>query len=87
MTLEISKILTLSTAHISFQTASLLDQDALECSRRTDEYGYVINTYWADHSLTQDLNQVLDFARDNGCDYVNLDRDGPVVDELPAYDW
>lgn len=81
MTLEISKILTLSTAHITEATAKLMEHHC-----RRDEYGFFMSTHYV-RWPSEDLVEVLKFARANGCDYVNLDRDGPVVDELPVYDW
>jgi hypothetical protein len=33
------------------------------------------------------LEEVFEFARKHGVDYVLLDRDGPVMDGLASYDW
>ena len=33
------------------------------------------------------LKDCMRFARKNGCDLLCLDCDGPVVDDLPLYEW
>ncbi len=34
-----------------------------------------------------DLKRVLQYAREEGCDVVRLDRDAGVLPELPCFDW
>ena len=93
----ISKMLTISTAHISKKTADLLDfegknnvlQDIVVIPK--DEYGWFIYPYPDDEKklavLPNDLRACIHFARKNGCSVLCLDRDYDEVAELPTYEW
>jgi hypothetical protein len=37
--------------------------------------------------LSPNLRKLLKIAKAAGCDYVRLDGDGPVCDDLPQFDW
>src|SRR3546814_13511860 len=41
----------------------------------------------AQRRLPKELPPILAFGRDNGCDYVLLDSDGPTEDLLPTFPW
>ena len=99
--MEISKMLTVSTAHITEGTAELLDNDRLDIIvYPKDEYGWFItfeeniaNCYNSDKNksnysyVPKDLLKLLMFAKDLGCDWLCLDRDGDILDYLDTYDW
>lgn len=92
--LDIAKILTLSTAHIKSETATLLDNepntDALNLSVY-DKAGYgwfiyidsVIDDAF-DH-LPEDLKDCITFAKEQKCEWLCLDADGEEIEELKKY--
>lgn len=92
--LEITKMLTLSTAHITDKTKDWLKNkspDAFEKYLR-GEFGWFIficvediDEYLAE--VPSDLEQVLRFAAAHGCVWVCLDIDGDTVKQLPVYNW
>ena len=98
MGLEISKVLCANTAHISQQTA-----DELIWNRHTfshpiypkenncgESYGWFVLTCDLEdeqYNIPDDLWEAMKFAEENGCDWLNLDADGPIVDGLKTYEW
>lgn len=88
--LEISNILTLSTAHIEADTAIALDNNEINgiMSYEKKEYGWFIYTLVNDiNSVPEDLIRVLNFALVNNCEWLCLDRDGDTTELLPTYEW
>lgn len=97
---DITKIITLSTTHITENTARLLDDEpntntlGLTTYKKAD-YGWFI--YIADYiktnilndavSLPDDLKLCLKTAVNNNCEWLCLDCDGPEYDKLPKYNW
>lgn len=85
---EIHKMLTLCTNHISEETADLLAEnriDDIEVYAKRG-YGWFI-TEWNDAALPSDLRACVEYAEKNGCDWLCLDCDGPVMSALPTYEW
>jgi hypothetical protein len=95
--LEISKMLTISTAHITPET-----YDGIVCAYfdgddeyitypfyLKDGYGWFICTdeNYANESNPECIKDCMKFAREHGCDWLCLDSDGPIVDGLPVYEW
>ena len=89
--LEISRILTISTEHISPQTARLMDTDAIHAGvYSVGESGYLILTVgWEnyDDAMPEDLKACVKFAAGHGCDWLCLDGDAETVEGLPVYEW
>lgn len=98
--LEIARMLTISTAHISKETADLLAGNypmklvpVWEMSvgiYGKEEYGWYIYFSPAEHihpSMPEDLAACLRLARQQQCSVLCLDSDGDVVEGLPVYDW
>ena len=94
--LEISKMLTLSTAHIKEETAELFNAFEIpfdiciyDKESGLDHYGWFL-TEW---DLSQKANIPLDLlacfrlAERNGCDWLCLDCDGQITELLPTYEW
>ena len=97
--LEIDQTLVLSTAHVSPATRAALDAGGADDSDNTvpltlpwQDYGWIV---WVDADWARltaptdaraDLAAVLGLARDNGCQWVRLDCDGPIVAGLPTYE-
>ncbi len=90
MNLEISKILSVSTAHISKGTCGFLcwlphEIDAVIYKK--GYYGWFILTCDLDEqsNIPNDLWKLMKFSEANGCDWLNIDVDGPIVDGLETY--
>jgi len=91
------KVADISTAHITKEDARLL-HEMNSCGEapsyyELDEYGWLVNVDPADWAPMKELGYSNTFvallmrAKMEGCSYLRLDRDGPVVDELPSFDW
>ena len=90
--LEICKMLTISTGHISRATADRLTEgdDDLPWVLAWSDYGWLVLAHdiaGDDHDFPEDLQRCMDFAWSHGCDWVRLDCDGDKLDELPVFDW
>lgn len=97
--LEISKILTLGTAHITEKTADMLAQESeLNVMRLTvynkwsdsEEYGWFIylNDDPKDNGpIPRDLAACIKLAKDNGCGILCLDCEGPTIPILKTFSW
>lgn len=101
--MEITKMLTISTAHISRGTANFLHEvcknsdlsklivydESLKYNDCTEEYGWFIycNVDLPDLDVPEDLLKAMCFTRDNNCDWLCLDRDAKSVDGLDKYEW
>ena len=95
--MDITKVLTISTAHITEETDRKL-QDESEvnnmCISVYDkvEYGYWIyidpyDRLMCNENIPEDLLNCIKLARQNDCRWLCLDCDGEEVSELPTYDW
>lgn len=94
MTLEIRKLLVLSTAHLTAETIN-----RLECTFTDDwpavggdygEYGWVFYAHdekagIGKDQIPDDLWNVMVFARKQGCDNILFDRDAEIIPELPHW--
>ena len=94
--MDITRCLTISTAHISSDTARKLsiepDTNMLGLSvYEKGEFGWWI--YVGDNSaniskdLPLDLMACISEAFTNNCQWLCLDCDGEEIDSLPTYDW
>lgn len=96
--MEISKMLTISTVHIHPYHAKFLD-DELQQGKieivvyEKGEYGWFVYTGevtfedWNELEIPFSIKDCMMLARNNGCDWLCLDRDGELVDDLPEYEW
>lgn len=91
--MEITKMLTLSTAHIPESIAK-----SLETEPETDNFGLsvypfaygfwiFIPDYGLRETIPKPLAACLRLAKENGCEWLRLDCDAEPLDELPVYDW
>lgn len=95
--MEIGKHLVLSTAHIRYKSAELLDNwtNAPAAEQpvpvASTPWGWFVPTKPAHGrdlaELPDELAAILAFGRSLGCDYVLLDSDGPLVEQLPEFPW
>ena len=90
---DITKMITISTAHIKESTTSFLDETLLLPVYPSD-YFYTIwiedDTEYYDtfkNEIPNDLLACIMFAHNLGCQWLCLDGDGEIVDELPVYEW
>lgn len=91
--MEISKMLTISTAHITEITAELLDDGVKDLAiYKKADYGWFIFIPSSDviaslHIVLPDLIDLLAFAKDLGCEWLCLDRDGEELNYFRTYNW
>ena len=90
---EIHKTLMISTAHVRGLDAQRLeDGEHGGVAYTLDEYGFLL---WVEKDgegtsfppLSDALRNCIKIAREQGCQYLRLDRDGPVYDGLETFDW
>lgn len=98
---EIARIMTISTGHIDKKSADLLDScvDALSEGELPEVpltviekagYGWIVCVTGTDDiadELPKPLADCLKYARDNECEWLAIDADGPTMDDLPVYEW
>lgn len=95
--LEIDKMLTISSRHVSADTKDLLDQaaddneeDPMPPVFEKQGYGWLVacdpdnEETWDNYPA--DLVQCMKLTRDNGCFWLCLDADGPRVETLEFFD-
>ena len=95
--MTIQKILTLSTAHITEETAAKLEEAAVSDDTinlngiavyEKDCYGWFLYPISPKtETCPEDLKTILKYAEKYNCSIICLDRDEPKTEELPAYDW
>lgn len=95
--MEISKMLTISTAQITEQTAKELDvaigkaDSSIDlCIYEKKNYGFFVHIPedWEDgREIPADLMDCIRLAVVNDCRWLCLDRDGEIINELRVYEW
>lgn len=93
--MEISKMLTISTVHITKETNDLLESEADKNITigfpevyGKENYGYFIHVpedLEEYEEVPRDLLKCMLLAQKNDCEWLCLDCDGEVVDELETY--
>lgn len=90
---EVAAMLTLSTAHITYEASQYLEapgeHPGLVVYEKRD-YGFFIPLtdeipLPADMPLS--IKDCMNYADSLGCTWLCFDRDGPVVDDLGTYEW
>ena len=82
--LEIDRMLTISTAHISPSTRKHLDDPEWCADDLCGAVVYPVNND-LDGTMPADLQACINFAKTNNCSVLCLDRDGYEVSDLPVY--
>lgn len=85
MAYEIHTMLTISTGHVSLETAKYLDEGEFGAFNR--KYGWVVPIVEGRDGLPEDLAACLAFASKLGATFVMFDSDGDKLDELPEFEW
>jgi len=73
-TVEVNKMLNLSTAYITEKTNDFIIKEDIPTFQ--SEYGFVIHVGMVNADCPQDLQNCINIAKKNGCEYLILDRDG-----------
>lgn len=95
--MEITKMLTISTMHVTEETYGKLaaEADGLFISNlnlpvyRKDDYGFFICAFDAEFNdnLPDDLRTCLNYALKHDCSWLCLDCDGEIMADLQKYEW
>jgi len=91
--LPIVKMMDLSTAHITKETDAYLQEQALadvgpeSIVYAKGRWGYIVHIGEDTASLPDDLASLIKLCQSEGCSWLVLDADGPIVDDLPTWDW
>ena len=93
--MEISKMWTLSTAHITKETDKWLNEQAKEPTEGLCVYektgGHFIYTPddfdFEEMDLPKDIETIIAFAIGCGMDWICLDCDGPIETMFSTYKW
>ncbi|WP_230876741.1 hypothetical protein [Bacillus sp. SRB3LM] len=94
----IQKMLEVSTAHITYETAKWLDgQVEATKDNKMDlivyekgEYGAFIPLYpemLIGKLLPESLVLIIGYAMGKECSWIMLDRDIEIIDDLPTHNW
>lgn len=89
LTPEIQQMLVLSTAHVTEETATMLDRAEANFVRYGKaEYGWFIPILDDPQpDMPADLQACVAYAKTHGCTWIMFDCDALTVDDLPTYDW
>ena len=98
--LEIQKTLVLSTAHVTEKDNNFLSNNNIAFSSvYVNDYGYsiFINPHievlkleieeLKNLGLSNNFCDLMQLAHDKKCEYLKLDCDGNIYQELPSFDW
>lgn len=89
-------LITVSTAHVPESLATATKGAPLmdKISAMRSDYGWLIsvNNHLAPldgepDSITQQISEILHWAKRRGADYVLFDSDGPTLNRFAVYDW
>ena len=90
--MNISKMLTLSTAHLRPDTRDFLILESIKgyygLSVYSNEYGFFIYVDEDNelNNIPNDLSGCLQLAKDNDCEWIKFDRDELPIDNLKVYE-
>ena len=91
-TYEIDRIICMSTAHISRDSAELLENDDFSAIAfpNPNGYGIIVRCLSGENHFgdgADDVASCIAYARQRGCGYIRFDRDFPPLPDLPIYEW
>lgn len=89
--MNISKLLTLSTAHLKPVTRDFLVLESIKgyygLSVYTNEYGFFVYVDAEEpKNIPCDLSDCLQLAKEYGCEWIKFDRDEVPIDKLKVYE-
>lgn len=91
---QTEKMLAISTSHVTSETAKRLSEDTIYGVTvfEKGKYGWWVHTTTMDDPLhpnevPTELAEAIKLAVSFGCDWIMFDRDAPVIEELPHWEW
>lgn len=86
---ETHRVLVISTLHLSEKVANDMDHSGPPgvIVYGKDEYGWWVCRSLDPTPLPPELEQVMALADRLKCSWVMFDRDGPVYNSLPMFEW
>ena len=93
MTAEKQTVLVLSTNHLPEEVMGMLGKESVLLQNHLiAPYVYGAFVWVPDASeratsLPEELARVMTYAGERGCQWVRFDSDGPLEDDLPAWEW
>lgn len=84
--LETTKMLVLSTTHLKEKTCNGFLPTYVHAYEKAD-YGWFVYVEPAPDGLPDSLTTCLQFAHEQGCEWIMFDRDADPISELPVYSW
>ncbi len=90
---EILNVLVLSTAHLKEDDGDKFNISNNIVHYELEDTGWLVwvgpvKTFQPDFSeLSGGFLESYKLAQKLGCTYIKFDRDGPVTDNLPTYEW
>jgi hypothetical protein len=85
---QIEKVLALSTAHVRRETAGEIAGGAEWAPSWSRDEGWMFHVdTLLEGEAPADLRAAAALAREQGCVWLMLDMDGPIVDELEEHAW
>jgi len=87
---EIAKVLVLSTAHLpetvdKALTANVEAYPEISCDRIT--WGYLVWVRESGYAAGEPWDTLFAYANNLHCQWIKFDCDGPVMPDLPSWDW
>lgn len=86
ISLETPKMLVLSTMHLKEVTCNGFLPTYVHAYEKAD-YGWFAYVEPAPDGLPDSLITCLQFAHEQGCEWVMFDRDADPISALPVYSW
>lgn len=89
---ETSIMWTLSTAHITEETAIMLEKNGFNeiSSFSKDNMGYFVyipDRFEENTNISSELKTIINIAIASNIHVICFDRDGEIQKELPVFDW
>ena len=95
--MEKHNMLALSTAHVTKDTADMMNKDSIDgvMLYNKGDYGWFVHIPDSGLDFNElengecpaDLYRCMKYARDNGFDWIMFDCDVEVISEMPEYEW
>lgn len=89
MKLEIDRMLTCCTSHVTVQDTKHLDDPSDMLVSYPYEYGWIV--FAGDNemheNLSKEANALLALARKHGCEWLRLDQAGDTIEGFEVFEW
>lgn len=92
--MAVYKYLDCSTAHVSFQEKTLLENHVLPFKVMDHDYGWWLNVQpFVEedeeelHKRAPNIMRLIKHALELDCNWINLDADAEELEGFPTFDW